>query len=287
MKKAKDLVSYVKEKAAKDKTIYVLGAFGNNFTSAFLEQKCNQLTWNQENRGFLSGYVDKGYQAFDCVGLIKAFLWDDDPSNYKASEDENEVMMYDRAKVKGMIASMPERPGILVFMPGHVGVYIGNSYVVECTPNMPLGGWGVLKTKFAGRGWTKWAEYARISYEKTTSKPSNNKPANKPSNKKPDQYLTKDSKVEFVKKMRVEKYDAANDWIYSSVVGGWFSPSICKEVSAADGKKDQYFANTNAEFTIPGTFTVSKVDEANNLAYLKELGFWVKCGALIEVKEGK
>lgn len=38
MKKAKDLVSYVKEKAAKDKTIYVLGAFGNNFTSAFLER---------------------------------------------------------------------------------------------------------------------------------------------------------------------------------------------------------------------------------------------------------
>ena len=67
----------------------------------------------------MSGYVDKGYQAFDCVGLIKAFLWDDDPSNYKASEDENEVMMYDRAKVKGMIASMPERPGILVFMPGN------------------------------------------------------------------------------------------------------------------------------------------------------------------------
>ena len=35
MKKAKDLVSYVKEKAAKDKTIYVLGALGHNFTSAF------------------------------------------------------------------------------------------------------------------------------------------------------------------------------------------------------------------------------------------------------------
>ena len=62
----------------------------------------------------------------------------------------------------------------------HLDVY---KRQVECTPNMPLGGWGVLKTKFAGRGWTKWAEYARISYEKTTSKPSNNKPANKPSNK--------------------------------------------------------------------------------------------------------
>ena len=94
-------------------------------------------------------YVDMGIRLFDCVGLIKAFLWDDDPSNYKASEDENEVMMYDRAKVKGMIASMPERPGILVFMPYHVGVYIENGYVVECTRNMPLGGWGVLKTKFA------------------------------------------------------------------------------------------------------------------------------------------
>lgn len=164
MKTAKQLVEYVKQKAAEPKTIYVLGSFGQILTTAFLNQKCRQLAWNEQNRNILQQYTDQGYQAFDCCGLIKAFLWDDNPANYKVAEDENEATMLARAKVKGKIASMPERPGTLVFMPGHVGVYIGNGKVVECTPSESLGGWGVLTTKLKDRGWTDWAEYARISY---------------------------------------------------------------------------------------------------------------------------
>lgn len=166
MKTAKQLVEYVKKKAAEPKTIYVLGSFGQILTTAFLNQKCRQLAWNEQNRIILQQYTDQGYQAFDCCGLIKAFLWDDNPANYKVAEDENEATMLARAKVKGKIASLPERPGTLVFMSGHVGVYIGNGEVVECTPSESLGGWGVLTTKLNGRGWTDWAEYACISYDK-------------------------------------------------------------------------------------------------------------------------
>ena len=166
MKTSKQLVEYVKRKAAEPKTIYVLGSFGQILTQEFLNQKCRQLAWNEQNRHILQQYADKGYQAFDCCGLIKAFLWDDNPSNYKVAEDENEATMLARAKVKGKIGTMPERAGILVFMPGHVGVYIGGGEVVECTPSEALGGWGVLTTKLKGRGWTDWAEYARISYDK-------------------------------------------------------------------------------------------------------------------------
>lgn len=165
MKTAQELTEYAISKANKPKTIYVLGTFGQEFTSALLEQKCRQLPFNRENRAFLTGFVDQGYQAFDCCGLMKAFLWDDNPGNYNAAEDENEAMMYARATVKGNINTLPETPGTLVFMQGHVGVYIGNGYCVEATPNNEKG-WGVIKTPLKGRGWTTWAQYKRISYDK-------------------------------------------------------------------------------------------------------------------------
>lgn len=169
MKKASELVNYVIRKANEPKTIYVLGSFGQKLTTAFLDQKCKQLDWNQANKSFLQKFADQGYQAFDCCGLIKAFLWNDNPSNYNAEEDENESMMLQRAGIKGEIGTLPEVPGILVFMKGHVGIYVGNGEVVECTPSENLGGWGVLKTKIKGRGWTDWAEYKRIEYSEFTT----------------------------------------------------------------------------------------------------------------------
>lgn len=105
--------------------------------------------------------------------------------------------------------------------------------------------------------------------------------------KKPDQILTTGSKVTFAKKLRVEKYNSKNGLIYNSRIGGWISPDICYEDSASDGKQDQYFANTNATFTIKGTYTVSQVNNAKNIVYLKELGFWVKAEPLTEVEDGK
>lgn len=51
--------------------------------------------------------------------------------------------MLDKCTVKGSISSMPDIPGILVFLPGHVGVYIGNGYVIEVKGHA----YGVVKTK--------------------------------------------------------------------------------------------------------------------------------------------
>lgn len=156
------LVEYCKKQLYED-TIYVLGTCGWSFTSTLLEQKCRQLSWNQQNRPFLEKYVDKGKKAFDCCGLIKAYLWDE---GYNEHTDENEQMMYDRAIEKGNISTMPEIPGILVFMQGHVGVYVGDGEVIESIPSN-VSGWGVQKHPLKGRGWTKWAKYKHIKYEET------------------------------------------------------------------------------------------------------------------------
>ena len=117
-----------------------------------------------------------------------------------------------------------------------------------------------------------------------TSKPSTGG-GNTTTSKKPDQVLTKNSKVQFTGFLRVEKY--SNGKVYNSKIGGWLPASLLYEDSAKDGKKDQYFANTNATFTIKGTYTVTDVSAKNNTVYLKELKCWVNAGPLVETKEGK
>ena len=61
-------------------------------------------------------------------------MWNDktDKPVYRSDLDYNTGMMYNAAKVKGPIGTIPDRAGICVYMQGHVGVYIGNGWVIEC-----------------------------------------------------------------------------------------------------------------------------------------------------------
>ena len=49
---------------------------------------------------------------------------------------------------------MPDVPGVLVFMPGHVGIYIGNGKVIEARGHA----YGVVETNLVGRGWKEWGK---------------------------------------------------------------------------------------------------------------------------------
>lgn len=71
--------------------------------------------------------------------------------------------MYSASSLKGAISGFPAHPGQLVYKSSkkddpkkihHVGVYIGNGYVVEAKGHE----YGVVKTKFDGAGWTHWSQ---------------------------------------------------------------------------------------------------------------------------------
>ena len=174
----KGLVEYAKKALALgNDSIYLYGAFGQKLTESFINQKVKQYIYNLPRKSIYKKCMNSSgtEYAFDCVGLIKAYLWGGHGNvKYNSKQDKSANGMYNASKVKGKMSSMPETPGILVHMSGHIGIYIGDNYVIECTPNKSFatqnhGGGGVCKTKLSSRKWTGWCECPYITYEKEAS----------------------------------------------------------------------------------------------------------------------
>jgi hypothetical protein len=158
------------QKALKEKWWYVWGTFGNVLTQSLLNSKATQ--YPAYNGGAYKAVHQRhiGETVSDCVGLIKGYcMWNDatDKPVYRSDLDYNTGMMYNAATKKGTIKTIPEVPGVCVYMQGHVGVYIGNGWVIECA-----GGKGAIKTPLFGSGatsWTHWFECPFIKYSNTSS----------------------------------------------------------------------------------------------------------------------
>ena len=82
--------------------------------------------------------------------------------------------MLSRCKTKGKIKNLPEIAGVLVFKNGHVGVYIGDGYVIEAKGH----NYGVIKSKLSATSWTDWAYCPFIQYI-SKEKPKENTTKNK------------------------------------------------------------------------------------------------------------
>ena len=142
---------------------YWWGTFGQTASAALLAQKRTQYPEYYTADDFESQF---GQKVHDCVGLIKGYLWCDTPDSepiYKAAQDVAVGGLFMACPESGSIDTMPDIPGVCVFMRdmSHVGVYIGDGYVVEATGHAR----GVVKTKLAGRGWGLWGKPRWISYE--------------------------------------------------------------------------------------------------------------------------
>ena len=142
---------------------YWYGCFGQTANAGLLAQKRTQYPERYTADDFESQF---GKRVHDCVGLIKGYLWCDTPDSepiYKASQDVAVSGLFMVCPENGSIDTMPDLPGVCVFMRdmSHVGVYVGDGWVVEATGHAR----GVVKTKLAGRGWGLWGKPRWISYE--------------------------------------------------------------------------------------------------------------------------
>lgn len=145
---------------------YVWGTFGNVLT---MDEYASKLAQYPDNVSRYSGFILEhwtGRRTVDCVGLIKSYGWYDPDTGAIAygsngMEDVGTEGMYEAAAVKGTIDTLPETPGVVVHMSGHVGVYIGDGYVIEAIGTEG----GVVKTRLAGRGWTDWFQCPYIAYD--------------------------------------------------------------------------------------------------------------------------
>ena len=163
-----ELVAFAK-KALNEHWGYCLGTFGNILTPQLLKQKMSQGygvgSYNTRHKAYLEGFINK--HVSDCYGLVKAFVWwNNGDVKYVPSQDRNQEGAFKAAKEKGPIRSIPEIPGLVLWMKGHAGIYIGNGEFIECV-GAPV---GMRKGKIVngkivyGSRFTHWFKDTYISY---------------------------------------------------------------------------------------------------------------------------
>lgn len=176
----KELAAACVDVAKKYKTLYVLGCFGAPMTNSNKNRYSNNLSYNMEDeRSSKILAASEDTFGFDCVCLIKGLLWGwsgDSTKTYGGAKyacngvpdisDEQIINV-----CSGVSTSFSDVAiGELLWMQGHVGIYIGNGLAVECTPAWKDGvqitavhniGW---KDGYNGRRWTKHGKLPYVLY---------------------------------------------------------------------------------------------------------------------------
>ncbi len=137
--------------------------YGNNPATGYTVAR-----WNE-----LKALVGQNFYGVDCVGLIKSYYWSGNANGGTGSPkygatgfpDVNAGTMYQQAKEKGPISTMPDIPGIIVYSKSHphVGIYIGNGETIEST--LGSRGDGVVKRRLDSL-WEYWFKCPFIEYLK-------------------------------------------------------------------------------------------------------------------------
>ncbi len=147
---------------------YVWGTYGSVLSRSYLQSKVNQYP---DHVGSMEDFIKRnwmGKRTADCVGLIKGYGWlnpETQAIEYGTNgmPDISADDMYRNATEKGSISPMPDIPGLAVWKEGHIGIYIGDGYVIEAMGTR----YGVRKTELSKRSWTHWLKIPYITYEET------------------------------------------------------------------------------------------------------------------------
>ena len=168
-----DLVKWA-QMAYDNKWGYVWGSHGNVLTANELKKLEKTFgTHVTDKEEYIKSHW-LGRRTSDCVGLIKGYGWYDETSGTikygtNGMKDVTADGMFNAAVEKGPISTMPDIPGIAVWHQGHIGVYIGNGYVIHAANTYD----GVIKTPITSSGWTHWLKVPYINYIEETDADSN------------------------------------------------------------------------------------------------------------------
>lgn len=183
-KTAAGLVKHMK-KCLQDGWGYVYGTIGQTCTERLLDQCAERYPANNLAGGAMRQAGEKwlGKKVADCSGIVKAYLMSEytgGPIKYSAEIDSS--VHYSKAKEKGPIGTMPDIPGILVYMPSHVGVYVGNGEVIESAGTLYGVKQSTVEKSYISGPWTHWYKCPGIAYDgseepETEQKPAEEKPA--------------------------------------------------------------------------------------------------------------
>ena len=158
---------------------YCEAQLGRPYWRGTFGQHASQALFNYEQARFPDDYTAKDFAAqirsgekvHDCCGLIKAANFCEtvnaDPETGDTETfrkfDLNPQMYYDRARVKGPIATFPKKRGYLVFPSdlSHVGCYVGDGVVIEARGHY----YGVVKSSINDKRWALWSDDINIDYQ--------------------------------------------------------------------------------------------------------------------------
>lgn len=150
---------------ANKKTLYVMGCFGAPLTSANKVRYTNNHSYNrQSSRSAMIKSASSDTFGFDCVGLIKGVLWGWNGSNELYGGAKYSSNGVPDINADTMIACCEDvstdfsaiEIGEAVWIPGHIGVYIGDGKVVECSPQWRNGVQITSKRK--------WHKHGKLPY---------------------------------------------------------------------------------------------------------------------------
>ena len=163
--------------AANRKTLYVMGGIGFPLNARGKQRsRKNEFNCRADRAPKISAASDDTF-AMDCVGMIKTILWGwtgDPKRTYGgAAYAANGVPDIGADRMITVCSDVSTdfsaiTPGEAVWMPGHIGVYIGDGLAIECTPiwkdGVQITACNRSVAGYHRRNWTKHGKLPYIDY---------------------------------------------------------------------------------------------------------------------------
>lgn len=295
--KSSDFIKRLQNIVDHYKTLYVMGCFGAPLTGGNVQRYCTNHDYNKQaaRTAMIKAAANQNppVYGFDCVCLIKGVLWgwsgDASKSYGGAGYAVNGVpdigadtMITKCAGISTNFGNIV--PGEAVWLPGHIGVYVGGGKVIECTPAfkncvqvtacLNIGAISGLN----GRKWTKHGKLPYVTYNTITNATGGTGTATKPNGSNNTSAGLTSSVGDVVRFTGNRHYTSAN-----ATSGPACKPGTAKVTQIAPGTKHPYhLIHENGG----GSTVYGWVDAADVQAVSGGAAATIKAGSVVKVKAG-